>query len=172
MRIRIRKRAKWVRPLYLTDENSGAGSFLDPPNYVTHFLGIVGGVDRGQGYQEYSSVESYLDDEEVGAVLKEELVKLGFNEEGFKGKLSLESESVKAWIKTLFAYFRNCYAPENLDRNASNCIIDKDNKISADRHLATLTARKHYPSFEPTKNLIESPQNWGTSEYPHIVEPS
>jgi len=57
------------------------GCYGTPPNHVNNFLEVVGGIDRGNGYQSYSSVSYFLEecrDEEMIRKVKEVVSSLGY----------------------------------------------------------------------------------------------
>jgi hypothetical protein len=68
------------------------------------------------------------------------------------------------WERMVYGYFRNCYAPEDGDRNVSNAIIPRIGAPvpPAERHLAYLMVREYFPDAEPRVDLIASGGDYGT----------
>jgi hypothetical protein len=60
------------------------GGYGEPPTSPTHKYSVGHGVDRGNGYQGYSSIPYFLTDASVDQETKfklvEELVKLGYSQ--------------------------------------------------------------------------------------------
>jgi hypothetical protein len=60
------------------------------------------------------------------------------------------------WVRTVYGYFRNCYAPESGSRNVADCIIIKadDDEPPPERHLGYLMVKEYFPDAEPRLDLI------------------
>jgi hypothetical protein len=58
------------------------------------------------------------------------------------------------WLRHVYGYFRNMYAPESGTRDTSQAILDTTHSLPADRHLAVLCVREHFPDHEPREDLI------------------
>ncbi len=135
---------------------AGSGSsFLCPPGHpmLTHHIAdgparnpsLIAGLD-------YALKNEYND---VPATVRAQVA-----------EMYAESHLVRSelWERMVYGYFRNCYAPEDGDRNVSKAIIPRgDEPIPpAERHLAYLTVREHFPDAEPRTDLIESGGDYGT----------
>jgi hypothetical protein len=171
--IKIAGSHKSGRPLFLTRQNAGAGSMGRPPNHASHFFGIVGGVDRGRGFQEYASVDSYRDSPEIHGKVRALLDREGFDPETFlkRPMLPLDHPRVEAWVRSQYAYFHTCYSPDGKDRNVSCCLTGvKPGERPPEHHLAHLAVVEFYPEAKPRLDLIENPPKWGKGGEGHWWE--
>ena len=77
----------------------------------------------------------------------------------------IDSEEIQDWIHQVLGYFRNCYSPDGVDRNVSNCKITNGNpfEIGIMRHLGVLHILKYYPEYEP-KGTDFLMSYWGSKE--------
>ena len=152
---------KWNcgRPMYVSRENAGAGSFLDPPFAKTHSWGIVEGYDRGNGYQGYMSVDYVLNDENVPASAKAQIRRII----GKVEKTDISAPEIQDWIRQVMGYFNTCYQGENGSWSASDLKIDKDADPieNQDKHAGVNLIRKHYPEFVLTEDILKGAY-WGT----------
>jgi hypothetical protein len=86
-------------------------------------------------------------------------------------------EPSEEWVQSVYAYFRNCYSPDGVDRNVSRCLILKGERPPVDlskayapaRHLAYLFVRQFVPDHRPRVDLIEAPPEWGEPRKPTPV---
>lgn len=155
---------KWNggRPVYVTTENKGAGSFLEPPFSKTHQFGIVAGYDHGNGYQEYASIEYYLNNENVPNSAKRQIKSIIGKEE----KPPIDDPAIQEWILHVLGYFKSCYVGQdkqgNFSWNASDLVIEKnsDPVLNANNHAGVHFIRKYYPDFMPTQEHFDKAY-WG-----------
>jgi hypothetical protein len=88
--------------------------------------------------------------------------------------VALPGEITEEWVREVYAYFRNCYSPDGVDRNVSNCLISRGKRPSVDlskayapaRHLAYLFVHQFSPDHRPRVDLIEDPPSWGKPAKP------
>jgi hypothetical protein len=148
----------WGRNIYITTENKGAGSFLEPPFSKTHQYGYVAGVDRGNGYQEYGSINSLLESENVPESAKKEIKSII----GEEVKMSINDPSIQDWIHNIMGYFNSCYSPDGVNRSASDCVIIKGSpfEIGIDKHLGVMFIREYYPEYIPSQEDFDKAY-WG-----------
>ncbi len=63
--------------------NEGMSGHSEPKNSPLHNYSVANGVDRGYGYQGYTSINYFLEDEHISNSIKlrlrKELKKLGFD---------------------------------------------------------------------------------------------
>ena len=157
---------KWNggRPVYVTTENKGAGSFLEPPFSKTHQFGIVAGYDHGNGYQEYSSIDYYLSDANVPQSAKHVIQRII----GKTDIPSIDYPEIQDWICHVLDYFKNCYSGQDskgeISYNVSDLRIDPaaDPLLNCDIHAGVHFIRKYYPSFIPTREQFDKAY-WGKS---------
>lgn len=88
-------RSSWHRYTLIDEGMGGAG---DPPHYPTHRYSVVNGVDRGNGYQGYSSIRYFLKEAYVPARAKRSL-SIKLREMGF-GQY-VDSLELDPWIAGL-----------------------------------------------------------------------
>lgn len=134
------------------------GSFLDPPGSPQHTFSVRGwyGVFATRDADFHGSLWSALDDEYCPESVKERIRDL------FK---SAELRASDAWLDQVYGYFKNCYAPEDGDRDVQRAIILKpdDEPLPPERHLAYLHVKQWFPDTEPDLARIESKGNYGTA---------
>lgn len=163
MKIYLKGSKKWNgRPVYVTTENAGAGSFLEPPFSKTHKWGIVAGYDRGNGYQEYSSVDYYLEDEHVPEEAKIQIRQIIGKEE----RPDITDPEVHDWICRVMGYFKHSYRnPVTGSWNAGELKIDVNSNpeytiAHQDGHAGVHLIRKYYPEFKLTEEILRCAY-WG-----------
>lgn len=153
-----------------------AGSFLCPPGHPNHFHHIEAG--RRDDPDLFAGLDYALrpDSDDVPESIRARVQKM------FDDAQLVCSED---WVRSIYAYFRNCYSPDGKDRNTSRALIvgqpwyvDKgsrydtlnrsDEALAADdprviptHHLAYLMVRSYFPDHEPRLDLIETPPAWG-----------
>jgi hypothetical protein len=111
---------------------------------------------RSASYETCMSVQAAASDEWVPEPVKARARRL------------LEASAVECsedWVRSVYAYFRNCYSPDGVDRNVSRCVIPKGDDPTPEptRHLAYLCVRSHFSEHEPRVDLIKDPPAWGRS---------
>jgi hypothetical protein len=147
----IKGSKKWNcgRSVYITTINAGAGSFLEHPGHHSHRIGLVAGVDRGNGYQEYGSVSHYLENAPQEA--KQQIKEIADQYTTVPAKKEFD-----AWVTQVLKYFNTCYSPDGVDRNITRCKFEKGDPftIGVDRHLGVMHIRESFPDFKPTKEMF------------------
>jgi len=154
-------------------DGDGMGGFMDPPGALTHTLYVrEWRGSRSECYETAMAIDSALSESYVPAVIKRAI-----RRELAKAEPPVADE---AWIERTYAYYKNCYSPDGIDRNVSHCLIVAptpdgfgyvvgtfgrdgwmENRPSPETHLAVLAIRKHFPDHEPRVDLIETPPVWG-----------
>jgi hypothetical protein len=142
------------RYAYITTETKGAGSFLDPPGYHSHFFGIVEGIDRGNGYQGYPSVDYYLNNNDVPKYVKAQIKNI---------IKDCKPQLTEKWIKEVLSYFKNSYSVDSINRNVNNDLLEffeRGNKFNnskshyfkrdINKNLGIMHIRSFFPDYIPT----------------------
>ena len=161
MRLIEGSRREWYgRPVYIFYE--AAGCFLEPPGHPTYKFAFCAGFDRGQGFQEYGSIDFLYErakQHDLKNILAavEPLVKFE--------ALPLDNEKTVEWIDSVYAYFKHCYSPDGVDRRADHCIVDHKDEQPPEHHLAVLHIKNYYPDYEPDPERIENPKKWGSRTF-------
>ena len=156
--------------------NRSSGSFLAPPGHPTLRYSIEAGPREGTQRYETSGPNliaglDYALTNEYGdcppAVVAE------------AKRIFAESTLVRSelWERGVYGYFRNCYSPDGVDRNVSNCLIvgqaervDKgsqydslnrgdvvradDPRCTPEHHLGYLTVKQYFPEAKPRPELM------------------
>lgn len=152
---------------WVLETKDGMGGFLSPPGDPAHtyaFLEYRG--SRSMDYETSMSVESAATEKWVPARVRAKAKQI---------LASAKRECTDEWVESIYRYFRNCYSPDGVDRNVSNCLIVKPNPNGfgyvhgesgwleslppAEHHLAVLYIRKYFPDHEPRMDLIENTEN-------------
>lgn len=153
----------------------GMGGFLDPPGAISHDWSL----EFWRGPNSKEAEESYG----LSAALGESYIP-----EPIKARIRAHIEAhdrpemTEEWVRSVYAYFRHCYSPDGEDRNVSRCDIVKPNPDGdgyvwgtfgrdrvtdepppAERHLAYLCVREHFPDHTPRLDLIAAPPQWGST---------
>lgn len=122
----------------------GIGGFLNPPNDAEHTFSLVAKDKLGREVASYS-LRAALEANEVPEDMKNHIralldeCKPVFTEE---------------WEHSVYNYYRNCYSPDGINRNASDCIIDPTNRRPREHHLAYLFIKQFFPDYQPNDYLI------------------
>jgi hypothetical protein len=138
----------------ISKNRQGSGGFLCPPGHPFHVYTAVG--MEGSREVAWGSLDMILNDPDA-----EPKVRARAQEIMDAAQLTCS----EAWIRQVYGYFRNCYAPESGSRNVSECVVRrKDGPAIPDaRHLAVLTVRQYFPDAAPRPELIADPGNgYGT----------
>jgi len=144
--------------------NSGMGGFLNPPTHPEHRLSVQSKKKNSFSMSLSAAIDCrYLDD-----ATKQEAKDILDNWK----KLPLNDITVQDWIHHVLGYFKNCFSPDGVDRNANNCLIwiEKDAKNYGSKwcnfernynnHLGVMLIRKYYPEYEINENDFENAY-WG-----------
>lgn len=125
---------------------SGMGGFMDPPGAPSHSHS----VEDGPAYNPSCcmSLESALAESYVPEHIKARV----------RGIIAqAEITYPESWVRSVYAYFACCYSPDGVDRNVSNCIVDRSPTFPVRdpaRHLGVLFIRRWLPEHEPRMDLI------------------
>lgn len=113
------------------------GNFLRPPGHPNHSYLFI---DKAGSMSIEYAAEQKLDKE-----LKQRAQKL------------LDDSTIlltEEYIFSVYKYFKHCYSPDGVDRNVSNCIIDKTNSLLPEYHLGYLMIKKYFPNEKPRLDLF------------------
>lgn len=135
----------------INKDGRGMGGLMCPPGHWNHLYMVerwVGG--RTQDYEGWANLDQAVDDTSLPATIRGQARRI---------RETTELVCSERWLRHTYGYFRNCYAPEDLDRNVSNAIIPKAGEEipPPERHLAVLCVRAHFPEHEPRLDLIADP---------------
>lgn len=119
------------------------GSFLDPPGSAQYDRHVEEGPRDNPN--SLMSLRGALDAEWLP--------------DGFKSQVQaiLNAQNVECteeWLQEVYRHFRHCYSPDGENRRADACIIDKENNLPIERHLAVLYVRQWFPAHEPRTDLL------------------
>ncbi len=133
----------------------GMGNAFNPPGHAEHNYSLKE-IERGREVG-FSSL-SYAAGPETTWVpqdVKERCRKLLADNPG---------NFTDAWERECYAYWRNCYSPDGIDRNVSNLVISRDGSLPPERHAAFLHVKSFFPEANPRLDLIQNPPAYGKSE--------
>ena len=124
----------------------GMGGFLNPPGDSEHDYSIR------EGKSDISAVGFYsLSTAASETWIPDEVRKIA------QSKLdSSKRECSEKWVQSVYNYFRNCYSPDGINRNCSDCIVDNTNEQPPKYHLAFLHIKRFFSEHEPRLDLIEN----------------
>lgn len=129
---------------YLVSES--AGSFLTPPGHATQKFSIRemrGGHETG--FFSLETSENWIP-EQVKKIAQEKLNQYPGNAKDEK------------WIKQVYAYFKNCYSPDGINRNAPDCVVCKNPSdkeyFNPSYHLGYLYVKQYDPNHDIRMDLI------------------
>lgn len=130
MKTLLKNSKEWnSRPTFITTENKGAGSAFDPPGYHSHYFGIVAGYDRDKGFQEYASVDYYLESEYVPDYVKLQI-------KNIIKKHTPVTPINKEWIKRVLKHWKT---------------FDRD----INKHCGVIFIRRFYSNYIPSNEDIK-----------------
>lgn len=123
--------------------DGSGGSFLCPPGHPMHLFHIEDGSRKNPNL----------------------IAGLDYALEHGDPKLRASVEALHAkhrpvmspdWVLMVYGYFHNCYSPDGVDRDASNCVIPKkgDPVPPPEHHLGYLTVKSYFPEATPRLDLI------------------
>jgi hypothetical protein len=153
---------RWV----LIEDERGQGGFLAPPGHASHSLRVEEYRGSRSSESESSlSVDSALTEEWVPSALKVAIC---------KAMAQYEAQCTEDWVQSIYSYFGNCYSPDGVNRNVSDCLIVKANEGGfgyvtgpfgadgwleslppAEHHLGYLYVKQYFPEHTPRTDLIE-----------------
>lgn len=168
-----------AKPYYRIDrDGQGAGGFLAPPAHQAHSYVLRGWASKAvatrygiNGCNSISGINYALADEFDGsAEVKAQAARIIAE----SAKAVADSAPPSAlWVAMVYGYFRNCYSPDGINRNASDCLIWKPKADATvcptwakpQHHLAFLTIRQYFPNATPDLDLIKDAGK-GYGSYP------
>jgi hypothetical protein len=125
------------RPFYriMSGKNGGSGSLLCPPGHPRHHYSLYGYASpQYRNELSIGSIDSALDpDSDASDAIKRQVQKIMDQAQLVPSEM---------WIKSVYGYFRNSYAPEDKDRNLSRSITHNPAEIAVDAARKALAA--HY----------------------------
>lgn len=130
--------------------NSGMGGFLNPPNDAEHTWSVQDGYGSNAGFiaLRYALTCDWITE----ATKIEVRRKLEDNPPVWSAE----------WEQQVYAYFRNCYSPDGIERNVGRCVVIKGEESKpAEWHLGFMLIREFFPSAKPNLELISSSGKWG-----------
>jgi hypothetical protein len=124
----------------------GSGGFLCPPGHPFHTYTAVG--MEGSAEVSWGSLDMILNDPDAEPKVRARAQAI---------MTAAQLTYSEAWIRQVYGYFRDCYAPESGSRNVSECVIRRKNDpaIPDERHLAVLAVRQHFPDHQARADLIK-----------------
>lgn len=152
-------------------DGKGSGGFLSPPGHpdLTHSLrGWPTAAKASRSPQDphvWASISYALDEanDDVPESVREQARKI---------LAEAELKCPEGWLRQVYGYFAHCYSPDGTDRNVSHCVIDADNRLPAEHHLAYLTVRQYFPDHAVRADLIDDPaRGYGSYACPKCHEP-
>lgn len=132
-------------------KSGGMGSFCTPEGHAdrsNHIVEMRGGHEMGS-----MSITAAAEADYLPARVKSTAQKI----------LRLQSLNVtEEFISSCYAYFRNCYSPDGMNRSASSCLIPgqnctPDKPLPPEHHLGYLMVKEYDPNHTPRLDLIENP---------------
>jgi hypothetical protein len=140
-------------------DGRGSGGFLCPPGHPNHEYTLYGWSSQAKasrsgldGAALIGSIESAASDSECPGSVKDQAARILAN-----APLACS----EAWIRNVYGYFRNSYAPADRDRNVSRSVRNGPHGL----HLGYLKVRDYFPDHAPRADLIENPGNgYGSHE--------
>lgn len=135
---------------YKISLEGGSGSFLCPPKHPRHTYSLHEYVSsRGRKVIGIFGVDYALNPEaNASPALRAQVEKI---------MSETASEPSDLWIRFVYGYFRNSYAPEDLSRNVTRSVTDPGNSLPPGRHLAVLMIQEYFPDHQPRTDLITDP---------------
>lgn len=134
-------------------DGQGSGGFLCPPGHPNHQYVVHGYYPRGNG------VPNPARRREADLIAGLDL--LVTNEYGdVPGDLQRRAAEIlanaplvcsEAWMRNVYGYFRNSYAPADGSRNVADAVRSGP----PERHLGYLMVREFFPEHQPRTDLIE-----------------
>jgi hypothetical protein len=148
-------RKKW----HISDDGQGSGGFLCPPGHWNHRYMLWFGWQP-----QHAEFMGSIDYEGHGKDLPGAII-------ARIARIKAEATLVpsEAWMRHVYGYFRNSYAPESGSRNVSDAVIPRkdDDLPPATRHLGCLMVKEFFPDHEPRVDLI-SGEVRGYGSYPCV----
>lgn len=140
---------------------NGLEGFMCPPGHPNHIYvvheyyprnGKTPDPSRRKEADGYISMDYALSDLYTPQAVKDQIQRI------FDKSPMVPSRN---WIRHVYGYFRNSYAPESGSRNVSDAVSTGP----ADRHLGYLMVKRYFPDHEPDIDLIRDPGK-GYGSYP------
>jgi len=149
-------------PVFRIMKDDGMGSFLCPPGHPSYEYSVHVYYPRGnrtvrvtsrREADDFLSIEAALGGQDnIPENLREQLQRL------------IDSAPVvcsELWVRHVYGYFRNCYAPAPEYRNVSEALVyspeSGDQRPPSDHHLGYLRVKHYFPAHTPREDLIANP---------------
>ena len=136
--------------------NEGMGGFLNPPGHPEHYYSVEFNLRRRKENRNacsltYAAYEASFLDDSIRKKAKKIL------DDWKTTRPSLSTPEIQDWIHQVLGYFKNCYSPDGVTRDASKCVIISGNpfEIGVNRHLGVMFIRQFYPEYKPTKRILK-----------------
>jgi hypothetical protein len=137
--------------LYVIEHDGrGMGGLLAPPGHWDLEYTLAGYYNgrRKRDADSLSSIGHALDDPDANDAIKSRVREI---------MASAVLVCSELWLRSVYGYFRHCYAPEEGNRKAADALIDPSSGIAATRHLGYMAVREYFPDHEPRTDLIRDP---------------
>lgn len=140
----------------ISKDGQGSGGFLSPPGHPNHEY-VVYGYYKGRKKAEPDSISG------IGFLISNEYGDVSEAVQARAVKIMADAQLVcsERWVRSVYGYFRNSYAPYNGSRNVSDAV----GAGPAGRHLGYLMVHQYFPEHEPREDLIADPGK-GYGSYP------
>lgn len=130
----------------INNDGQGAGGFLCPPGHPAHRYAVISKTSNRWNAREtgFYALETAATEDYVPESIRRRCRAI------LDGATLVCSE---AWVRMVYAYFRNCYSPDGIDRDCSHTVKSGP----PERHLAVLMVRRYFPNHEVRLDLIADP---------------
>lgn len=135
----------------ISRDDKGVGGFLCPPGHWNHEYVLLAYFNgrRKPAIDGFYTIEHALDPQSQASEQVQARVRA----------IMASSELVcsELWLRSVYGYFRNCYAAEDGSRDVSRCRIDSTHSLPSQVHLAVVYVRQFFPDHSPREDLIADP---------------
>jgi hypothetical protein len=137
----------------------GSGGFLSPPGHpaLTYTVEEYAPNQYGDNVQSSGSLEWAAGADYVPVAIRARA-------RGILARYTPPEPPSEDWLAHVYSYFRNCYSPDGVNRNAGDCLIITDGTGDPERSLAVLMVRTFYPGHAPRLDLLDQSGGYGTRE--------
>lgn len=136
----------------VSGKNGGTASLLCPPGHPRHTYSLHEfNSPKGRSVVGSMAIDSALDpDSGASPAIRDRVQRI-------MDKAELKCS--EAWVRNVYGYFRNSYAPEPGVREVAKAV----GSGPAELHLGYLTVKEYFPDHEPRTDLIADPgKGYGT----------
>jgi hypothetical protein len=129
-------------------EGTGSSGFLCPPGHPNHTYHVEEVSPRGS-VGAIGPLSMILGDDRASDGVRREAQRI------IDEATLVQSE---AWMRSVYDYFGNMYAPDSGSQNVSDLIHHQAGVAPPpERHAAVVTIRRYFPDHQPRMDLIEHP---------------